>query len=158
MRQVLSMIMTRRRTSMWRVTLLVLGLLVLGLTLGYSRAARAAPRQTGDFITYTQSNWGVSTNPSDAILIKDYASVYASKFGLLTLGLPSPGFSIVFDGASSVIAYLPAFGTPAPLNLNLVDPLTTSSGEFGGSSPGRPPWTIAVAFSGLSSYRWPSST
>jgi len=39
---------------------------------------------------------------------------------------------MTFTGASPVQAYLPAAGAPGPLDANLSDPVTSSSGVFGG--------------------------
>jgi hypothetical protein len=51
---------------------------------------------------------------------------------VLTVGLPTPGFSMIFTNPLTVNRYLPAAGTPAPLDQNLVDPIVSSSGTFGG--------------------------
>jgi len=39
---------------------------------------------------------------------------------------------MVFTNTSILLAYLPSTGPPGPLNANLLDPLSTSSGVFGG--------------------------
>jgi hypothetical protein len=39
---------------------------------------------------------------------------------------------MAFTDADSVIAYIPSIGPFAPLNGNVLDPITTSSGAFGG--------------------------
>jgi hypothetical protein len=41
---------------------------------------------------------------------------------------------MAFVGASSVLDYLPAGGTPGPLTGDLVDPLSSPSGTFGGET------------------------
>jgi hypothetical protein len=90
--------------------------------------------EDGDMITYGQSNWGATPSPGNAatLLAANYNSVYASTFGVVRVGLPSPGFSMTFTGALPVLAYLPAVGTPAALTTNLVNPTSSSSGSFGG--------------------------
>jgi hypothetical protein len=112
-----------------------LALLVIALTLGSSSVASATPIwMNGDEITYPQALWGGSPliNPGAALVVADFGSVYAETFGVLTLGLPTPGFSMTFDAESAVRAYLPAPGPPGPLTQSYVDPTTTSSGGFGG--------------------------
>jgi len=108
-------------------------LLVLALTLACAGAAKADSFSTGEFVTYREAEWASPfTNPGAMLLIDHFASVYAPSFGLLTLGLPTTGFTMSFSGASTTIGYLPAVGPPAPLDQNLLDPLSSSSGQFGG--------------------------
>ena len=97
-----------------------------------ANAANAAPFQNGDFVTYDQNVWS-GTNPGGLLLVANYNTVYASTFNVVTLGLPITGFTMSFDGASKVLNYLPASGTPAPLNGKTLDPSSTSSGTFGGN-------------------------
>ncbi len=106
----------------------------LAVTLASAGAASATPIwQNGDVITYGQGLWGgLTTNPGAILLINDYASVYAATSDLLMVGLPNPGFSITFSGPLQVIGYLPAPGPAASLDQNYVNPLTTTSGTFGG--------------------------
>lgn len=91
--------------------------------------------QAGDLTTYTQTEWGnddsENTSASD-LLTAQFNSVYAATFGVLVVGLPSPGYSMSLTDANAVFAYLPAAGPIGPLDANLSDPLATSSGEFGG--------------------------
>ena len=122
----------RLRPSFWRTLLLV-----LALPLADGSAANAAPFQNGEFITYDQNPWS-GTNPGGQLLVADYNTVYASTFNVVTVGLPSTGFTMAFDGASKVLNYLPASGTPAPLNGNTLDPSSTASGVFGGDVLGAP--------------------
>jgi hypothetical protein len=82
----------------------------------------------GDVITLDQRGWHGELN----LVSSGLDFLYASMFGVLALGLPSPGFSMGFDTGDAVIRYLPANGTPAPLDANLSDPTTTASGVFGG--------------------------
>ena len=42
------------------------------------------------------------------------------------------GFFIAFDRPEAVGTYLPASGADGPLDSNLLDPTSTSSGDFGG--------------------------
>jgi hypothetical protein len=90
--------------------------------------------EDGDMLTYGQTSWGDTPAPGNAaaLLVANYNSVYASTFGVVRVGLPSPGFSMTFTGALPVLAYLPAVGTPAALTTNLVNPTSSSSGSFGG--------------------------
>jgi len=87
----------------------------------------------GDLKTYGQGLW---EDPAFlTILDDDFGTVYAAKSGLFigsATGFAGTGFTLIFDGSSSILNYLPAFGMPAPLNANAFDPLTTASGSFGG--------------------------
>lgn len=106
-------------------------LLALALTLGCAGAAHATSFQIGQFVTYPQAIWPLNQS---ALLVANFSSVYASNSGLLVVGSTS-GFTMTFDGPIPVLDYLPASGTAAPLNQNLVDPFSTSStgsGDFGG--------------------------
>jgi hypothetical protein len=82
----------------------------------------------GDVITLDQQGWHGELN----LVSSGLDFLYASMFGELAVGLPSPGFSMGFDTGAAVITYLPARGTPGPLDANLSDPTTTASGVFGG--------------------------
>jgi hypothetical protein len=111
-------------------------LLALVLTLACAGAAKANSFSTGEFVTYPQALWGGSggsvPNPGAPLVVADFGTVYASSFGVLTIGLPNTGQTITFDAASAVLAYLPAVGTPASLTSSYVDPSSTNSGSFGG--------------------------
>ncbi|MEY2539870.1 MAG: hypothetical protein QOG67_3610 [Verrucomicrobiota bacterium] len=63
------------------------------------------------------------------LLRGDFGLVYASTGATLQVGI---GYSIDFDSADAVIAYLPASGPPGPLDGELLDPTNTSSGVYGG--------------------------
>ncbi len=108
-------------------------LLVLASTLACAGAAHADTFSNGQFVTYPQVLWGGSlTNPGAVLLLNDYSTVYAATSGVLTVGLPSTGFTMMFSGSLEVFVYLPAAGTPAALDQNLINPLSSSSGTFGG--------------------------
>jgi hypothetical protein len=118
----------RFRSSFW-----LTALLVLTLTLASAGAAHANSFQIGEFVTYGQGLWGgIATNPGATLLLADYSSVYASNSGVLTVGLPNTSFAMIFTSPVTVFRYLPAAGTQAALNQNLVNPTSTSSGTFGG--------------------------
>ncbi|HTV28247.1 MAG TPA: hypothetical protein VMF32_10745 [Xanthobacteraceae bacterium] len=75
-------------------------------------------------------------NPA-TFLENKFDTVFASQGGFLEVGVPGPaGFSMIFADADSVIAYLPATGTPGPLTADLVDPVSSVSGAFGGEVVG----------------------
>jgi hypothetical protein len=83
--------------------------------------------------TSIQGDWGTSTTTAGALLTQHYAGVYGSTFGIVEVGLPgASGRSMSFTSAGNVLAYLPSSGGPGPLNADLVDPVTSSSGVFGG--------------------------
>jgi hypothetical protein len=108
-------------------------LTIAGLPVG------AATFTPGEFITCDQSEYGHDKfgNPFDsqvaALLENNFDTIFAPFEDLLQVGVPGPaGYSMIFDSPDAVIAYLPARGSPAPLTADLLDPLTSASGFFGG--------------------------
>jgi hypothetical protein len=102
------------------------------ITAAISSPSCAVPFSSGEFLTYTQGEWGTK-NPARTLLVNNYDSVYASTMGLVEIGIPGPaGFSLLFTGSSQVLAYLPNSGAPAALDSDLLNPTTTPSGVFGG--------------------------
>jgi hypothetical protein len=109
----------------------ILAAILLSATI--TNDALAAPFQFGDFITYSQDCWGGPPNPGTAaeVLSDNFDTVYAANG--LEVGINgTAGFSSVFTSAAAVLDYLPSSGGPGPLNADLVDPTSTSSGIFGG--------------------------
>jgi hypothetical protein len=101
----------------------------------FSRPAVAAPFVAGDFITYGQENWGVSSTAAGQLLIAGFLQVYGLTTGLLEVGLPgATGFSLTLSDQFYVLDYLPATGTPGPLTADLANPLISPSGQFGGEA------------------------
>ena len=86
----------------------------------------------GDLITYAQGGWGgdPGLDAGASLLEADFPTVYGASFGV-TVGSPS-GFTMSFTDADSVFAYQPSVGPFAALNGNVLDPITTASGAFGG--------------------------
>jgi hypothetical protein len=106
----------------------------VGLLCAISTPAHAVPFSPGDFLSYTQAEWGDPPNPAAQLLTTNYVTVYA-PFGVVAIGITNgSGFSITFDNAADLVAYLPAVGPAGPLNSNSVDPTTTASGTFGGEA------------------------
>jgi hypothetical protein len=100
---------------------------------GLSANAFAGPFQVGDFVTFIQGDWGNSSTAAGTSLSNNYNTIYAQTFGVLEVGIPGAGgFSMSFTGANALLAYLPSNGLPAALNADLVDPVTSASGVFGG--------------------------
>jgi len=85
----------------------------------------------GQYCTFTQGGWGGPPNGGNvAVTLADhFDDVYPSG---LEVGLPDPDYSIFFNGAANVQAYLPAGSTPGALTGDATDPTSTSSGVFGG--------------------------
>ena len=103
------------------------------LSCGTFHEARAE-FQPGEFITYSQESWGATPSPGNAaqLLIDRFHAVYPG--GAMEVGPSgSAGFSILFTSAPAVLNYLPSSGGPGPLNADLIDPTSTSSGYFGGT-------------------------
>ncbi|MGA8446654.1 MAG: PEP-CTERM sorting domain-containing protein [Roseiarcus sp.] len=102
--------------------------------------ARASTFTPGQFVTHSQEEYGTFArigepyDPPVAMLLEDnFNTLYAPFEDLLQVGIPGPaGFSMIFDSADAVIAYLPAGGDPGPLTADLLDPVTSASGFFGG--------------------------
>jgi hypothetical protein len=88
----------------------------------------------GDMLTYTQVEWGAVPNGSNAasILANNYDTLYA-PFGLFEIGHHTgPYHSVVFGSSVTLLAYLPTAGPAAVLDADLLDPMSTASGVFGG--------------------------
>jgi len=95
--------------------------------LATSSACNPVSWKDGDLVTNTQYTWPIT------LLQLGFGSVYASTFDVVEVGIPgTAGFSIQVDSVSGVWDYLPAVGSPAALNADLFDPLTSPSGQFGG--------------------------
>ena len=89
--------------------------------------------KNGDLTTYDQSAWGDSSTAAASNLNSNYTNVYAGTLGILEVGVAgSAGFSMQFETAAAVISYLPAIGSAAALDADLLDPTTSNSGQFGG--------------------------
>ncbi len=86
----------------------------------------------GELITYTQASWGgdPGIDPGAMLLVADFDTVYAATFGV-SVGSFS-GFTMSFTDAASVLAYQPSIGPFGPLNGNVLNPISTASGGFGG--------------------------
>jgi hypothetical protein len=82
--------------------------------------------KTGDMETYSQATWGDSSSAAGATLISTFNSFYP---GDLVVGGTN---QLRFTDSSTVFSYLPATGSPGALTNSIVDPITTSAGDFGG--------------------------
>ena len=103
--------------------------------------ASATTWQAGDLTTYSEANWGgdpvgsppsTPPDPGAALLVAQFDTVYAATFGV-TVGSFS-GFTMSFDNAQSVLAYMPSIGPFAALDGNILNPISTASGGFGGET------------------------
>ena len=89
--------------------------------------AGACPNsQPGALHTFMQNEWGDVTNAAGVLLTANFMSVYGAA---LIIG---DGFRAGFTTAAAITTYLPAAGTPMSLTSDVVNPVTTSSGELGG--------------------------
>jgi hypothetical protein len=93
--------------------------------------AYAAPFQPGDFITWSQDEWGSQNTAASQLLLNHFFEVYPNG---VEIGIPgAAGFSAIFSTGEAILDYLPATGDPAPLDNDLLDPPgSTPSGAFGG--------------------------
>jgi len=124
--------LSAHQTNATRSVLLRCLFVVLVLSLVCVRAARADSWSAGAVVTYDQSDWGDQTNVAGMLMDDKFDSIYASAGGIFEIGSTTPGNFMVFTGATSLLAYLPTSGVPGPLDANLVNPTTSSSGLFGG--------------------------
>ena len=107
-----------------------LAFLVL-ITLVCTCPSPASTWSAGQVITYSQDEWGASPSAASTLLLNQFFTVYTT--GLVEVGRPAPiGFFMQFDNPSDIITFLPASGTAGSLNADLLNPSTTSSGDFGG--------------------------
>jgi PEP-CTERM motif len=100
------------------------------LTFAPSRAARADSFTTGEFVSYSQTDW-VAIPTATSLLDSNFSAVYASSGGVLVVG-ETTNFELVFSETFTLESYLPGTGVPGPLDSSLSDPLTTPAGVFGG--------------------------
>jgi hypothetical protein len=103
---------------------------VLLFALASSQVARADSFSIGEFASYQAADWGDDTTAIN-LLENDFSVVYSSVGGVLIVG-ETTNFELVFSGSTALLNYLPSTGAPGPLDSTYVDPLTTSSGIFGG--------------------------
>lgn len=122
------------------------------LALACSGAAHADTWSSGQEITYLQSAWngGMSGTPASTLLNTYWDTVYGGSFDTLTVGST---YTMAFDSASAVEAYLPASGAIGPLDASLLNPTTSASGSFGGDVVAL---TLDVDFSSLTGSSGPA--
>ncbi len=87
----------------------------------------------GDLTSYDQAEWGDSGAPAGVLLADDYGAVYASVGDLFVIG---GAFFMEFTSGLDLGDYLPASGGVGPLDTDLANPTTTSSGIYGGEVAG----------------------
>jgi len=108
------------------------GVFAITAFLGSAGSAGASVWQVGDETTYGQGIWGgvPGVEPGATLLVADFDTVYGSEGGL-GVGSPS-GFTMIFTDTADVLAYMPSIGPYAALDASVLNPLSTSSGAFGG--------------------------
>jgi hypothetical protein len=106
--------------------------LVLASMLGYAGAANAGMWHQGDLTTYGQGIWGgdPGIDAGATLLVAKFDTVYAATGGVIVGSFS--GFLMSFTDAASVLVYQPSVGPYAPLDSDVLNPITTSSGAFGG--------------------------
>lgn len=115
-----------------RIRVCVLLLVFTGVVAGAGTAT--AGWLAGDVISYTQVSWADNAAGSK-LLTDNYASVYASRSDVLTVG-SAGGFSLSFGDAAHVLAFLPQAGVAAALSQSQTNPGSSESGLFGGDAVG----------------------
>jgi len=114
-----------------RISIAVVASLVVLFCATLNRAH--AQFQTGEFRTWSMESWGDDLNNSVAsqLLVYNFDIVY--PLGGFELGVPGPaGHSMAFTSPLELVEYLPAGGLALPLFTDYLDPMSTSSGVFGG--------------------------
>ena len=107
----------------------ILGGGVAGLLLAGGNCIAQSTFTNGNFTTFGEVDWNLPALAD--VLQNNYDSVFASTSGLVELGIPT-GFTMVFDSPTALAAYLPQVGPIGALDANLLDPTSSSSGQFGG--------------------------
>ncbi len=82
--------------------------------------------QTGNIVTYTQSDWGLDTSTAAALLVANWNAYYLNDLvvgGTFELHLTEP---------LTVYRFLPQSDAPGRLTGNVIDPTWTSAGELAG--------------------------
>jgi hypothetical protein len=106
-------------------------------TIGPHTCSPGAPGcgwEDGDMVSYAQDSWGgdPTTSTAAALLLSRFDFVYPT--GSVEVGINGvAGFSMIFTAATTILDYQPSSGGPDPLNADLLDPTSTSSGVFGGN-------------------------
>lgn len=113
------------------------GCMVVTLYLMSAAATKADSFSTGQFVTYTQSDWapgGPTGGVATSLLATDYNSVYQGTGGDLIVGVAgTPGqYFLEFDSSAALLDYMPSAGAASALTANEIDPTTTPTGVFGG--------------------------
>lgn len=85
----------------------------------------------GEMQSYGHDDWGDESGTAGLLVADHYAQVYASSGGLLLVGVAGAGFSIAFNDASLLLAFLPDNGAAGVLTQDYANPSFTSSGTFG---------------------------
>jgi hypothetical protein len=84
--------------------------------------------ETGDLTTASQTEWGDPPTAATALLNSTFSALYPLD---LVVGTPN---QLRFEHQSAVYFYLPAGGAAGVLASTIVDPTSTSAGEFGGEA------------------------
>jgi hypothetical protein len=108
------------------------GVLAITAMVGSAGPAGASVWQLGDETSYAQGIWGgvPGVDPGATLLVADFNTVYEPTGGVI-VGSPS-GFTMIFTDTTHVLAYQPSIGPYAPLDSSVLNPISTSSGAFGG--------------------------
>jgi hypothetical protein len=81
-------------------------------------------------VTYNQDSWGTLATTASNLLIDHFFTVYSNGVEIGLVG--AAGNSAIFNTPETILDYLPTSGTPDALDNYLQDPMSTSSGAFGG--------------------------
>ncbi len=102
-----------------------------------AQTAVATTFTTGEFFSFSQNTWGAdpAAGPPASLVRTWFDTLYPTG---MTLGLATGRFMLFTSGGQgdALLQYLPATGPAASLNATLVDPISSSSGIFGGQVAG----------------------
>lgn len=106
----------------------------VGVVLGFAGGASATTWQVGDLTTYNQGSWGgdAGIDAGATNLTANFNTVYGQSGGV-RVGTAS-GFGMVFTDPGSVLNYMPSIGPYGSLSGSVLNPLSTTSGAFGGDT------------------------
>jgi len=80
------------------------------------------------YVTYTQDQWCME--PAKSLLLNKFNLVFGSS---MVIGGNGGPYTITFSSANAVKSFFPQIGAPGALNMNYINPITTSAGQFAGN-------------------------
>lgn len=92
--------------------------------------------EPGDYVTFTQGGWGTKCSGNNPGCLRDanFPIVFPNGLALGDADGPDADglHTLLLTSSAAVQAFIPAGGTPKPLAMDHVDPLSTEAGVFAG--------------------------